>query len=482
MGVALLPMGAIAQTNSCNNNTAGMLPVQNAPCTAANVIWFDVDHNNDYWDAATGCGASDVDATWGWFTAVSTSTTITYDPITAGTNPIITIFTGACSTGMTALTCMNGAGANGTETLVLPTTVGTVYRIRVENMGSNSDMTGDLCVYSTVPVPPGTNNTCAAPNPICSGSPIAFIANAGGASASTINPGNNYGCLTTSPNPSWYYMEIDQSGNLAIDITAGSDVDFKLWGPFASVAAAQAACGTYTNAISPDCSYSTSATEQANATVVAGQVWVLLVTNYANTIQTISINEAGSNTASTNCAIVPLPVGYTQWDLHYIDRKVVLTWATETEQNNKHFLVQRSSTGTVWETIGVVAGNGDSQQAHNYQYIDEKPKSGISYYRLMQVDFNGTPSYTSILSVNTDKAERFGVYPNPAKNSFNVLAGQKNIEKLVISNAVGQSFEVTYTESADGLTVDCSHLAPGLYTLTLISGSIVQSERLVIRE
>ena len=53
-----------------------------------------------------------------------------------------------------------------------------------------------------------------------------------GPQASTISPGNNYGCLTTQPNPVWYYLEIDQPGNLNITLSninssgVGVDIDF----------------------------------------------------------------------------------------------------------------------------------------------------------------------------------------------------------------------------------------------------------------
>lgn len=421
------------------------------------------------------CGSMGEDV---WYRIVAPASGSITINTTAGsiTDGVMALYSGTCGA-FTELACeddVNGLMPAITQTGLTP---GATYYIRFWEYGGGTG-TFNICVQSITISSGGNNTVCGTPDPICSGSPIVFVANTGSPAASTLNPGNNYGCLSTSPNPSWYYLEIDQSGNLAIDITAGSDVDFALWGPFASLSAATSACNSY--GASVDCSYSTSAIEQANAAVVAGQTWVLLVTNYANTVQTISINEAGSNTASTNCAIVPLPVGYTQWDAQYIDRKAVLTWATDIEEDNEQFIVQRSADGLVWETIGAVAGNGNSSQDHDYQYIDEKPMQGISYYRLMQLDFNGTVSYTSILSINTEKTERFSVYPNPAKNSFNVLTGNKNIEQMTISNAVGQTFDVAYTKTESGLSIDCSELAAGIYTLTLVSGNSVQTERIAI--
>ncbi len=469
-------ISAFAQTNACNNNAGGQLPVNNS-CSFS---FFDIDHNNDYWDGAAGCGATDIDATWGWFTATTTSTTITYDPLTAGFNPIVTIFTGACATNMAALTCVNAAGNNGNETVVVPTTVGTQYRVRVQG-NDNSDWLGDICVFNTVPLAPGSNTTCAAPSPICSGSPIAFIANEGGADASTINPGNDYDCLFTSPNPSWYYLEIDQAGNLVIDITAGSDVDYEIWGPFANLATAMGQCNTY--GVPQDCSYSASPIEQAVVNgVVSGQVYVLLVTNYANTIQTININEAGTNTASTNCAIVPLPVGYSHWDATRVEDQVHLVWSTEFEQNNAKFYVQRSETGQLWETIGAVDGVGTSDHGDNYTYIDKTPLEGLGFYRLMQVDYDGAASYTSILSVAGSKENSLKIYPNPAINSFTIKTNGSKIDEIILTNVVGKTYALDYTMVGGNIVVNCDNFAQGSYTVTVVSNGERMTERLSIHK
>jgi hypothetical protein len=138
--------------------------------------------------------------------------------------------------------------------------------------------------------------------PICTNSGLSFTAQSGGADASTVDPGNNYGCLTTSPNPTWFYFEMSAAGDIAFDMSAGSDIDFALWGPYADLAAAQAACGSMPAPI--DCSYSSSNTETANITgAQVGEVYVLLITNYANVTQAIIANQSGG-TAATDCTIV----------------------------------------------------------------------------------------------------------------------------------------------------------------------------------
>ena len=81
---------------------------------------------------------------------------------------------------------------------------------------------------------------CADMDPICTDVGAAFTANTG----TTSEAGNDYGCLSTQPNPSWYYFEIATNGNIDMSLTAPSDIDFIIWGPFTDLAAAQASCGT----------------------------------------------------------------------------------------------------------------------------------------------------------------------------------------------------------------------------------------------
>ncbi len=89
---------AFGQRNNCDNNPSGQLTV-NSTCTFQT---WDSNSNTSYWDSATGCNSGDYDDEWGWFYATSTSTTITYN---STNDAILHLFTGACSTGMTALAC-----------------------------------------------------------------------------------------------------------------------------------------------------------------------------------------------------------------------------------------------------------------------------------------------------------------------------------------------------------------------------------------
>lgn len=477
--LSFLGLNVSAQSNTpC---TAGVVTAPNiavnASCTfQAGTTVGATQQTNAANGGTPSCGSMGPDV-WYSFTAPASGSINIQTSAGSITDGVMALYSGSCGA-WTQITCSDDVVGLMPQISAGGLTPGVTYLIRFWQYGGGTG-TFNICVSAAAPA--AGNTTCAVPSPICSGSPINFIANAGGSSASVINPGNNYTCLFTSPNPSWYYLEIATAGNLVIDITAGADIDYSIWGPFPNLPNAISNCNTY--ALPQDCSYSPSPIEQAVVNGVSvGQVYVLLVTNFANVVQTININQAAANTATTNCAIVPLPVGYTYWNAEYNEGVVNLVWGTEFEENNRDFVVQRSADGLVWETIGAVAGNNTTNNAQSYEYTDNAPLTGISYYRLMQVDADGGIEYNTVLSVNTTGIEPFTVYPNPANNSFNIYTKSKKTERVVLTDLVGKTFDVTYTTTANGLEIDCSNYAAGVYTLTVVTNGVAQSERLIIKK
>lgn len=95
--------------------------------------------------------------------------------------------------------------------------------------------------------------------------------------------------------------------------------------------------------------------------------------------------------------------------------EVDIAWATAAEINNDYFTVQRSVDGFNFETIAVVDGAGNSNVMLNYFAEDKDPYHGISYYRLMQTDYDGATSYSQIVTINNSgaAASEVMIYPNP---------------------------------------------------------------------
>jgi gliding motility-associated-like protein len=141
---------------------------------------------------------------------------------------------------------------------------------------------------------------CSSADPFCTNSSYTFP-------ASTDVPSlGEVGCLYTTPNPAWYWMQIANSGDLNIHISSGGDVDFICWGPFNTLS--DACASNLMSNTGVDCSYSTAAEEDCYIpNAVTGQVYVLLITNFANITTNISFNQT-SGTGTTNCGIIAPPI------------------------------------------------------------------------------------------------------------------------------------------------------------------------------
>jgi len=151
---------------------------------------------------------------------------------------------------------------------------------------------------------PGSN--CNGMGELCSDVGSVFPSVVGG----TAGGGNNYGCLGSQPGPSWFYLTVSSSGNVDLNLTAPSDIDFILYGPFASLPSAQAGCGMLgsggAGGAIEDCSFSGTASETPSIVGgIVGEVYVLLVTNYSGTNQNITITNTGGSGAALCC---PAPV------------------------------------------------------------------------------------------------------------------------------------------------------------------------------
>ena len=143
----------------------------------------------------------------------------------------------------------------------------------------------------------------------------------------------------------------------------------------------------------------------------------------------------------------------------------MLEWETATELNNAGFEIQKSIDGKNWEVISFVEGQGTSFNVNNYEYLDEERTSNINYYRLKQMDLNGTfeiSKVVAILNINQEKAS-WKIYPNPV---FNELTIEDFQGVVTIYNLLGQPLK-TISIQNDIEQLSLSDLESGQYLLEM---------------
>ena len=163
-----------------------------------------------------------------------------------------------------------------------------------------------------------------------------------------------------------------------------------------------------------------------------------------------------------------LPVELVFFDAEAVDNQIVFTsWETASEINNSHFEVERSLNGSDFQGIGEVAGNGTSEQHHNYSLIDEQPFNGTTYYRLKQVDFDGSYQYSTVRQVYIEQSTGIVLYPNPATERVHVIIPSSvSVDSFTMLNENGQ-IVAKGEHQGDQLNITISNLAAGMYVLHL---------------
>ncbi|MEO0731259.1 MAG: T9SS type A sorting domain-containing protein [Bacteroidota bacterium] len=157
-----------------------------------------------------------------------------------------------------------------------------------------------------------------------------------------------------------------------------------------------------------------------------------------------------------------LPVELSSFTAHALPKQQAqLNWTTQTETGNSHFVVERSADGRTFVQLGAVAGAGESTTEQAYVFRDEAALAGDNYYRLRQVDFDGTEELSEVRVVTFAGGNELTVYPNPAINELRIngFAGGP----VSVLDAGGR--EVLSTRLAEGEALPVSHLAPGMYLL-----------------
>ncbi len=169
-------------------------------------------------------------------------------------------------------------------------------------------------------------------------------------------------------------------------------------------------------------------------------------------------------------------------------QQVDLTWTTSSETENDRFEIERSADGLYFEKIGEVEGFGTTSEAKNYSFADLRPQTGTSYYRLKQVDEDGTYTYSEIQTIVIYRPfEGIVIYPNPIKNNQAITLEFK--EPLVaeglftMKDMLGKTVMTSRLVAGERLHLvqPVSGLAGGVYLMELTIGEYAHSSKMLIQ-
>ncbi|OAV44031.1 T9SS type A sorting domain-containing protein [Lewinella sp. 4G2] len=166
----------------------------------------------------------------------------------------------------------------------------------------------------------------------------------------------------------------------------------------------------------------------------------------------------GTEVVSCNDAV--LPVELTEFRGRTLSKGAsLLEWTTASELDNDYFDVEYSTDGATFAPIGRVTGAVEASSVNEYTFEHANPTGSVHYYRLRQVDFDGTTAFSKVVTLRSEVAQAaVSLYPNPATDrmQYRGPAGE-----LTIYNGFGQVVAVPVA----GNDIDLSSLRPGAYLL-----------------
>ena len=167
-----------------------------------------------------------------------------------------------------------------------------------------------------------------------------------------------------------------------------------------------------------------------------------------------------------------VPVELTSFTANVVSDEIQLSWQTATETNNSGFEIERSSDNKIFSKIGFVQGKGTTTEKSSYVYNDNQAAEGKLYYRLKQVDFDGTAAYSGTVEINFSVPAEFSLsqnYPNPFNPSTTIKFGLPSDSKVSIKvyNLLGQEVSTVvsgeFSSGRHEINFDASRLSSGNY-------------------
>lgn len=174
---------------------------------------------------------------------------------------------------------------------------------------------------------------------------------------------------------------------------------------------------------------------------------------------------------SEQSTLVVLPVKISDFTAIAQGNNALLQWATASEQNSDRFDIEYSTDGLNWQSIGSVKAAGNSTSPKQYSFVQYGPAAGTDFYRIAEVDADGSYCYTPVKEVSFAQAgSRLRYYPNPARDWVTVVTGSDAPRSVVVMTIDGRVLQQAKSFRSVQ-SIDLSRYPGGIYILQIRDGS-----------
>ncbi len=188
-----------------------------------------------------------------------------------------------------------------------------------------------------------------------------------------------------------------------------------------------------------------------------------------------------------------IPVELSSFTAEIQDKNVLLKWITSTETNNMGFEIERSvsasTTQRTWKKLDFVSGNGTTTEKSTYLFVDNNPVAGKSYYRLKQIDFEGSSKTYPSVEVNFGNANEYSIaqnFPNPFNpvTEINFSLEKSGYTTLKVYNILGSEVATLINGNLEAgkhsVQFDAKDLTSGVYLYTIKSNNYTATKKMIL--
>lgn len=234
-----------------------------------------------------------------------------------------------------------------------------------------------------------------------------------------------------------------------------------------------------------------SYTSYGSATDLWGETWTDTDINASNFGLAISAKRQGGGGTTCFPAIdhIRITVYYTSslpikllfFKAENLNNEYInLTWETGVEINNDYFEIQKSINCINWATIGIINGSDNSIDIKKYSIVDNIPISGINYYRLKQVDYDGKNEFSYIISINYNNIMFKYYLIKNSENIFNVKTPFS--DEITFMNIVDMNGKIIYKNICDeNIELFIPEISLGIYYMYVYNSTYKHTEKILIK-
>ena len=183
-----------------------------------------------------------------------------------------------------------------------------------------------------------------------------------------------------------------------------------------------------------------------------------------------------------------VPVELTSFTGSSTNGNVTLNWSTATETNNQLFEIERRQENSGFVLIGLVEGKGTTTESQEYSFVDRDVTTGKYFYRLKQIDFDGTFEYSAEIEVDAAPVS-FSLeqnYPNPFNPSTKITYSipNKSFVTLKVYDPIGSVVAELVSEEKEAgkyeIDFNASNLSSGVYFYKIEAGDFIQIKKMLL--